>query len=108
MTLDLEESVELGESSPSGVVPGGVGMLTTAGVRYGWSQFRGSVSLSLAFRLERLGKGRPQVKAVTTLNQGSARLLLHLVVSIVEANGPEASAFLYDMQGNMSYSGFGG
>lgn len=41
--------------SPSGVVLG-VGMLTTDGKRYGGSQFRGSVSSNLAFRLDRLGQ----------------------------------------------------
>lgn len=48
--------MELVDSSPSGVVPGGVGMLMMEGVRYGWSQFRGSVSSNLAFRLERLDR----------------------------------------------------
>lgn len=46
--------MELVDSSPSGVVPGGVGMLIMAAVMYGWSQFRGTVSSNLAFRLDRL------------------------------------------------------
>lgn len=57
--------MELDELSPSGVVPGGVGMLITAAVMYGWSQFRGTVSSNLAFRLdrlERLQRDRQQVK----------------------------------------------
>ncbi len=52
--------MELVESSPSGVVPGGVGMLMTAAVMYGWSQFRGTVSSNLAFRLDRLERLQKQ------------------------------------------------
>ena len=46
--------MELADSSPSGVVPGDVGMLMAA------PQFRGSVSSNLAFRLDLLERLKKQ------------------------------------------------
>lgn len=52
--------MELDDSLPSGVLPGGVCVLMTAAVMYDCSQLRGTVSSNLALRLDRLQKERRQ------------------------------------------------